>query len=1005
MTTWTRLSRLLMVSALWMGAAACGDDASDGVPFDPDGGTVDAQVGEDMFRPDADAGTCVDGDEDGYGEGCSAGLDCDDTDPSVSPASLEVCNLVDDDCDGATDETVDAPSCELSEGVCAGAVARCGADGFLSCDATDYGADYEADETACDGLDNDCDGIQDEGCPCTEGDTQACGLDVGACMPGTQTCGADGMWGACEGDVGPMGESCDGLDNDCDGSADEPGELSAPDCTLQQGVCAGAKRACGGAAGWVACEGSVSYGADYEATEALCDGLDNDCDGVIDEGCGCIDGTTQACGSDVGVCMAGTQTCVAGTFGGCSGSVPAGTETCDGLDQDCDGATDETLVGPACALQVGVCAGATQRCAGAGGFMACDAAAYGSDYEATETSCDGVDNDCDGVLDEGCACVDGSTQPCGISTGACELGTQTCAAGAWGVCSGGVGPVAETCNGLDDDCDGISDDNLTAPACALVEGVCAGTAQTCGGAAGWQPCSGAGSYGASFLADETSLDEGHCDGLDNDCDGDADENCVAIPVVAPADDVVLPNLVHDHLVYMQNFDGNWDVVFQRFSTGVAVRLTSTAANEWRPKVYGNYVVFERGEDAASRVVLFDLVAGTETILSPLQSGSPTISGGAVLFDEFDGSDWEIQLHDIAAGTTGPLFSPELTGSNEVLPSLRGGTIAFISDAVVAGEWRVIAVDPETGTAEAQNPGMSSVVGQLDPVVDYATIAWSDGRDVTAATPDTTSDFDVYGAVFGAAPAFPGEQLLVGGAAAQLVDDADGTLFSYTDYAAGNANVGVVGLSGAPIPLSTHPGTQADATISGAFVMWEDNRRGNFDIYGTALSGFLAPAAGEVRINEVLFDPGTVTDANGDGTGSATQDEFIEVVNGTLGALDISGMVIRVGTTVRHTVPANTILPAVGSYVVFGGGTPTGLFAGAEVTTASTGGLSLTNSGATVTLALGAVTLDTMSYTASAADDQSVHREPAITGAFAAHSSIAGAVGRVSPGTGVSGFPY
>ena len=142
------------------------------------------------------------------------------------------------------------------------------------------------------------------------------------------------------------------------------------------------------------------------------------------------------------------------------------------------------------------------------------------------------------------------------------------------------------------------------------------------------------------------------------------------------------------------------------------------------------------------------------------------------------------------------------------------------------------IDPDTGMAAVQTPAASNTGGQLDPVVDYITLAWTDGRAVSSTMIDTTSDFDVYGAVFGAAPAFPGEQLLMSGAAAQVVKDADGTLFTVNDYSAGNADVAVVGFSGSPLALSTHPGTQADPTISGDVILWEDNRRGKFDIYGT-----------------------------------------------------------------------------------------------------------------------------------------------------------------------------
>ncbi|MBI5479346.1 MAG: hypothetical protein HY906_10845, partial [Deltaproteobacteria bacterium] len=71
-----------------------------------------------------------------------------------------------------------------------------------------------------DHLDNDCDGIPDDGCLCDEGTTRACGSDVGECQKGQQTC-TNGQWGTCVGEVGPTTEACDAKDNDCDGLTDE----------------------------------------------------------------------------------------------------------------------------------------------------------------------------------------------------------------------------------------------------------------------------------------------------------------------------------------------------------------------------------------------------------------------------------------------------------------------------------------------------------------------------------------------------------------------------------------------------------------------------------------------------------------------------------------------------------------------------------------------------------------------------------------------------------------
>ena len=92
----------------------------------------------------------------------------------------------------------------------------------------------EVDSDLCNGLDDDCDGEVDEGCSCSPGQTQACFLgpknyrNKGTCHDGTQTCKVTmrgtrsvGRWGECVGGISPTQDVCDNADNNCNGCDDD----------------------------------------------------------------------------------------------------------------------------------------------------------------------------------------------------------------------------------------------------------------------------------------------------------------------------------------------------------------------------------------------------------------------------------------------------------------------------------------------------------------------------------------------------------------------------------------------------------------------------------------------------------------------------------------------------------------------------------------------------------------------------------------------------------------
>lgn len=178
------------------------------------------------------------------------------------------------------------------------------------------------------------------------------------------------------------------------------------------------------------------------------------------------------------------------------------------------------------------------------------------------------------------------------------------------------------------------------------------------------------------------------------------------------------------------------------------------------------------------------------------------------------------------------------------------------------------------------------------------------------------------------------------------------------------------------------------------------------------------------INEVLADPpdGAAGDANRDGQRSASQDEFVEIVNASDVDIDLGGY--RIATrdsndaqVIRHTFASGVILPPGAAAVVFGGATTATFdprdpsFAGAQVFVASTGALSLLNGGDTILLLDPAGSIaEEMSYGAATAlegdRNQSLTRAPDVTGDFALHQTLAGVSSRpFSPGAKTDATPF
>ena len=405
------------------------DELCDGTDNDCDG-TTDEDDAIDA------SGWFEDADGDGYGSGsqsspsCSppAGYvlfdgDCDDTDPTYHPGATEA------DCSDANDY-----NCDGSTGF-----ADADTDGFAACedcDDTDANANDDAPEI-CDGIDNDCDGDIDGDDGSLQGATTYYGDSDGDGYGGGQyqqdACTAPPGYVSSSDDCDDLNaashpgasEICDGLDNDCDTDIDEGvgntwyadsdsdgygnGSVSTDSCDTPSGYVGNA----------LDCDDfdAATNPSAYE----ICDGSDNDCDGDVDEQ-GAFNATTwyaDGDGDGYGSSISSQLACDAPSghvdnSADCNDAdatiSPEAGEVCDTVDNDCDGSTDEsdatdatTWYADADGDTYGNPANSTTACSLPASHVSDDTDCNDTTANAhpgANELCDSIDNNCDGAVDE-----------------------------------------------------------------------------------------------------------------------------------------------------------------------------------------------------------------------------------------------------------------------------------------------------------------------------------------------------------------------------------------------------------------------------------------------------------------------------------------------------------------------------------------------------------------------------------------------------------------------------
>ena len=394
---------------------------------------------------------------------------------AVTPIA-ELCNAVDDNCDGTIDEGVLVTFFVDRDGdgfgsSAAGAESRqaCAKPaGFAvsstDCDDTNAAVNPSAREV-CDpaGVDEDCSGSANDNCGCSNiGASQAC-----CAGRGSQVCEArDGGAALSLCTVMASLEICNGIDDNCNGQTDELYSLNVDggiailsDGGVIQldGGCSVGVGACARSAGSACISGSLACRAVAGSPGVeICNGIDDNCNGLTDEASPTLCAITgQAC--TLGICACPTGQSICGT-------------SCQ-------------TVGGACSVGTGACSRqGSVLCTN--GSATCDAVAGTPSAEI----CNNIDDNCNGQIDEASPTLCAVTgQSCTLGTCSCPTGQSVCGTSCQtlgGTCSAGVGaclrngviacissgaacnatagaPVAEVCDGVDNDCDGTIDNGVT----------------------------------------------------------------------------------------------------------------------------------------------------------------------------------------------------------------------------------------------------------------------------------------------------------------------------------------------------------------------------------------------------------------------------------------------------------------------------------------------------------------------------------------------------------------